>query len=307
MEKFSFLGADGLTTIACYYYPSQIPTKGLIYFAHGVSEYALRHSEFFKTLTKAGYSVLANDHMGHGNSIATHSGYFNSRGGARGWDCACRDAYRCIYEGQNQFQIPKSLPVYGIGFSLGSFIVRTLAIRSPLLFRGMVLIGTGYQNLINTTLGKHVAESEAEIHGHSSFTDKVTELTFGEYNKTFEGKTKADWLCANEVARQRYLADEKCTEGFTAGLFADLLFGMEYTCDRGNMKQMEKDMPIYMVSGADDPVGNFGDGIKKLYKKLHRLGFNVGYSLFANMRHDVLHERNAHYVLVDIIRFLDRI
>ena len=305
MEKFSYLGCDGRTTIAGYYYPATTHVIGGVYFAHGVTEYAERHEPLFKALNDAGYYVLANDHMGHGNSISENEAYFSTRGGVSGWDCACRDAYNCIYEGRRKFRLSKDLPLYGIGFSLGSFIVRTLAIRME-VFQGLVLIGTGYQSAIKTALGKFIANQEGNKYGFAQYTEQITKLTFEEYNKDFAGETRVDWLCANSDARNEYLSDTRCTKGFTAGLFYDLLYGMEYTCNRENMQQMTPYTNILLLSGSDDPVGDFGKGVKTLYRKLHKR-YNVDYKLYPDMRHDILHEKDAMLVRNDIVNFLNNI
>ena len=308
VEKFTYLGCDGRTNIAGYYYKTnKTPEKGLVYFAHGVTEYAQRHESLFEALNDAGYSVLANDHMGHGDSIHEYKTFFNSRGGVSGWDCACRDAYMCVYYGKKVFDISKSLPVYGIGFSLGSFVVRTLAIRTPDLFTGLVLVGTGYQSLIKTSLGTLVATLEGEKYGYKNETDMISKLTFDEYNKHFSGKTRVDWLCLNLEERDKYLNDERCGKAFTAGLFKDLLFGIEYTCNRQNMKQMNTGLPILLLSGSRDAVGDFGKGVKTLHQKLSKLGYSSEYIIYNMMRHDILHETGVEKVHNDIITFLDKI
>lgn len=303
MNQIYNTGANGTDKIMCYYWASDVATRGIVYFAHGVTEYALRHEKFIEHLVANGFAVCANDHMGHGKSKNDHPMYFAGNDGMSGWHCACEDAYNCIKEAKEMFG--EDYPVYGIGFSLGSFMVRTLAIQHPDLFKAMVLLGTGDQSAIEIALAKFIAKSECKKHGEKTKTEQITNLTFGAYNAHFEGDTRADWLCANRASLYTYLGDMECGDAFTAGLFLDLLEGMEQTGKKENITLMDKDMPILMLSGERDAVGNFTKGVIALQKKYEKIGMkNVETKFFRHMRHDVLHETHAADVFDKVADFL---
>jgi alpha-beta hydrolase superfamily lysophospholipase len=302
MYNIKHNGHNGKSTITCYYWEPEINPIGIVYFAHGVTEYAKRHSELLQLLSIQGYVVVANDHMGHGESTNDHRACFIGTKKESGWDCACEDAYNCIVAMKERYGT--NLPVYGIGFSLGSFIVRTIAIKYPDLFKAVVLIGTGDQGAIALSLGKHIAKSECEKHGSTNKTTQIDKLTFETYNKKFEQSTRADWLCADKTALFMYLEDEQCTDGFTAGLFYDLLCGMEFTGKPSNIAKMNKTTKILLLSGKCDPVGDFTKGVNALQKKMRKAGLNVTSKFYDDMRHDILHEKCYRDVQVEIINFL---
>lgn len=305
MEKraFSYAGASGKSAIAAYSYVPNGKVKGVVYFAHGVTEYAERHEELFKVLTNHGFAVLANDHMGHGRSKGNFPMYFQG-GLCSGWSCACIDAVTCITVGRDLLNIGDDIPVYGIGFSLGSFIIQEVAICNPEIFAKIILLGTGYQSPAEITIGKVMAKSECKKHGAHNTTPQVSKLTFETYNKSFAGDTRADWLCEYRPALDEYLADTRCGKDFTAGLFYDLLCGMEFVGKQSNIKKLNPKLEVLMLSGKNDAVGKFTNGVKTLANKYQAAGIFVETHFYNGMRHDILHEFNRADVHMDILDFL---
>ena len=54
---------------------------------------------------------------------------------------------------------------------------------------------------------------------------------------------------------------------------------------------MNEQLPILLISGKDDPFGDYGKGIRKLGKKFKRAGINhITVQLYANRRHEILFE-----------------
>lgn len=305
MRRIYNHGANNSSRITCYVLEPHITPKAIIYFAHGVTEYAMRYEEMFLRFVDDGYIVCANDHMGHGPQETSKKMFFQGHDlnkiDESGWDCACDDAYYCIQRAQEVAERP--LPVIGIGFSLGSFIIRTLAIRRPELFKAIVLIGTNNTTPLAIKLGKMVAMSEGYKHGFNTRVKKIDDLTFGSYNKHFEKKTRVDWLCENKSALQTYLTDKNIGFGFTPGLFYHLLCGMEFTTKDSNIAKMNKGTKILLIAGDKDPVGNFTKSVKKLKTKYDNAGLSTRLLIFPG-RHDILHENCADEVIAAMLSFL---
>jgi alpha-beta hydrolase superfamily lysophospholipase len=56
----------------------------------------------------------------------------------------------------------------------------------------------------------------------------------------------------------------------------------------------------------DDPLGGYGDGIKKLHSYLLKSGFtNVFLKLYENDRHEILNEIDRDVVFADILDFFE--
>lgn len=302
-KDFFYNSNDGVTTIHGIKWDVDNP-RAVIQIAHGVTEYIDRYDEFANFLNSKGFVVVGNDHIGHGKSINESKGpmYF---GNAGSWDYAVEDLY-CLYnETKKDYE---SIPYFILGFSLGSFLVRTLLIKHPEVGDGAILMGTGQTSWLNIKLGLMMANSEVKKHGDSAFTDKIDDLTFGTYNKKFKpNRTKLDWLCGNEEALDKYLEDVNRGESFSAGLFRELLSGMMYDRDIENIKKMNEDLPVLFLSGDNDPVGDFGKGVKTAYYDFKKAGIkNLDIKLYSGLRHDILNEKNKEDVYNDVFDWLDK-
>lgn len=301
--SFTIKGYSGVN-IQCYnYLPDNKKVEGIVYFAHGMTEYAERHEEFFRRLNEEGWAVFTNDHMGHGNSDCP-GGFFKSSELSSGWECAVIDSMRCVDESYYRTDIDRTIPLVGMGFSLGSFIVRDIAIKNQYLFNSIILIGTGYQSKLKIKLGTLIANLDLRNHEAYERTDMIRKLTFEEYNKRFAKETEADWLCSDRKELNKYLGDTRCCDGISVGLFKDLLSGIEFTSDTKNIKKMRTGIEIFIISGEDDPVGDFGKGIDKLVTAFNKNGITAYWELYRGMRHDILHEKQKEKVFMDIIMFL---
>ena len=53
-------------------------------------------------------------------------------------------------------------------------------------------------------------------------------------------------------------------------------------------------MPVLLISGEDDPVGDAGKGVRLVEKSMKNAGLtNVTLKLYPGARHDVLHEEKS--------------
>lgn len=304
-EEFFYNSVDKKTKIHAIYWLPDGETKGIIQIAHGVTEYIERYKSFAEYFTKKGYIVIGNDHIGHGKSIVEGSKpmYFGPEGS---WNYAVQDVKTCMDIAKQKFP---NIPYILIGFSLGSFLVRTLLIDNPNeKIDKVILIGTGQMSEIPIKIAKMMANSEAKKYGEENSTPNIHNLTFGTYNKIFKpNRTEYDWLCANEEALDEYIKDENRGSDFSAGLFRELLNGMLYTGKVKNIEKMKKDTPILLLSGEMDPVGDCGKGVEMTFKALRKAGVNnVTIKLYPGDRHDILHEKDKDNIYLDIEKWIEK-
>jgi alpha-beta hydrolase superfamily lysophospholipase len=71
---------------------------------------------------------------------------------------------------------------------------------------------------------------------------------------------------------------------------------------------MPKNLPVYLVAGTEDPVGEYGKGVKKVCRMLHLAGVrSVKTKLYRGARHEILNEACFPMVCGDILAFSERV
>ena len=133
-------------------------------------------------------------------------------------------------------------------------------------------------------------------------------MAFGSYCKKIDNpRTPFDWLSTNEENVDRYIADPLC--GFVAkcSMYRDMMGGLKFLTKQSNIDKMNKDAPIYFMSGAEDPVGDYGAGVEKAYRAFCDAGLHdVTMKLYPGGRHEMLNETNREEVMQDILAWLDQ-
>lgn len=300
MEHIYYPSNDGKTTIHAVIWRPEGETKAVLQIIHGMAEYAERYAPFAESLAKHGILVCAEDHLGHGKSVISPDqlGYFTDGNGA---NCVLEDIRRLTLTIKEQC----SAPYFILGHSMGSFFCRKYIATYGEGLAGAIIMGTGFQPAILTCAGKLVTRVIAAFKGwryRSKFIDK---LAFGAYNDRFEKRTEYDWLSVDCGNVDRYIADELCGVKFTCSGFYTLFSVLADACKNKTIKAVPKNLPVYLVAGGDDPVGDYSNGVKKLYDKLCANGVqDVQLTLYNGFRHEILNDGCAPQVTQDILDFI---
>jgi alpha-beta hydrolase superfamily lysophospholipase len=303
-KEFHFPSSDGKTQIHAVEWTPEGEAKGVYQIAHGVAEYALRYEPFAEFLTGKGFVVVANDHIGHGESVAPGAPalYFGDKDG---WTHVVDDMYALRNLTAQKYP---DLPYFLMGHSMGSFLTRTYLIRYPGTVKAAIVMGTGQQPGFMLAGGKLAANFFGKKTGFDKFNASVDNLAFGAYNKPFEPKrTNYDWLSANTENVDRYIADPLCGGQTTTGLFRDMLGGIGFIEKGANLEKMDKDTPVLFISGAMDPVGDLGKGTTKAYESFRKAGVkDVTLKLYPGLRHEILNEKEKDQVYADIWAWVEK-
>ena len=301
MEKkeFNYMSSNGSTLIHCIKWVPENPI-GVIQIVHGITEHIDRYDEFANFMSSLGYIVIGNDQLGHGKSIIKDKPRMYI-GELDSWNYLVKDInilYEIIKEEYS------NLPVYLIGFSLGSFVSRNYLIDYNPNYKKVILVGTGIQPNLILYILRLIVKLEVKKIGVENTSEFIKSLSFGTYNKQIkEVKTDYDWLTSSEEEINKYINDTLVEKSITGSLFYELLSGMIYTSKLSNIKKI-KELPILLLSGFDDPVGSKGIGVKKLESIYKKNNLDVSLKLYEGKRHDLFHEVNKLEVFKDIIEFL---
>lgn len=270
--------------------PENKEVKTVLQISHGMTEHIGRYETLAEVMTEAGVAVAGFDLRGHGKNEGDKK---CASFGEGGWNCALEDIHIFYELMRKEFPETKH---YMLGFSLGSFLLREyLTEYANDQIDGAIIMGTGNQPAFVLSILISVIRGEIKKAGWDQTTPLVQNLSFGTYNNKFKpNRTSSDWLCADEVQLDQYIADELCRKDISAGLFADLLESMKRTGAKKSCANWRKDLPVLILSGSDDPVGNMGKGVQAFYKQLIANGLQqVRMELFFGSRHDLLHEEKS--------------
>ena len=179
-----------------------------------------------------------------------------------------------------------------LGFSLGSFLLREYLGKWPDGVSSAIIMGTGSQPGFILSVMMAIIKGQIKKAGFDNTTDLVRQLSFGTYNQKFKpNRTASDWLCADNVQLDGYIADPLCRKDISSGLFWQLLGAMKRTGEKNACAGWNKDMPVLLISGQDDPVGDMGKGVHTVRKQLENAGVKrVSVQLLPGARHILLNE-----------------
>ena len=289
---FTFPSTDGVTQLHARLWtdPDSAP-RAVVQLAHGVSEYIGRYDRFARFLVSNGFAVAGHDHLGHGDSLP--------RGGTPvffrehdGWETATDDIYTLHTLLRQKYP---DIPCFILGHSMGSFLTRSLLIRYPGCVDGAVIMGSGWNSEAAIAGGRAFAGLLGLIKGKRSTSSFISNLAFGGYNKALSpNRTAFDWIAADEHVVDRYIADPKCGEAVTLGLFSDMLRGFHFNQSKANLAKMDPDTPILFIAGTDDPVGAMGRGVEKSHSAFLAAGVKDAQMILCpGLRHEILNEPSA--------------
>ena len=286
-EIFEFAGDNGIILPAYLWLPDG-EVKAVLQITHGMTEHMGRYEAFARYLCSMGITVAGFDLRGHGKNPGDAE---VASFGEGGWAASIEDM-RLFYELLEQRLTV--VPHYMLGFSLGSFLLREYLTKYPDEgeVAGAIIMGTGHQPgwLLSIMMG--IVNGQIKKAGFDKTTDLVRQLSFGTYNQKFKpNRTTADWLCADETELDKYLADPLVRKDISAGLFWELLGSMKRTGSAYEYDGWDTSIPILLISGQDDPVGDGGKGVQEISRRMKKSGMeNVTIKLFPGARHDLLHE-----------------
>ena len=303
-EEFYYDSRDRESKIhAVKWIPDDIVKPVCIFqIVHGMAEHIECYNEFAEFLVGKGIMVVGEDHLGHGKSVA--------EGGLYGYFCkedsvnvVVRDVHRLKKIIQEEYS---DIPYLILGHSMGSFILRSYIHRYGNGMDGAIIVGTGMQSKSLLFLARTLISIQQLFLGPKHISKFMDKIAFGAYNKKFEpARTQYDWLSVNQANVDRYIADPLCGFTFTLNGFSTLFQLVRECYNKEKLEKIPKHLPIFMISGTDDPVGDYGRGVEKAYKTYLEHGLqNVHMKLYEKARHELLNETDREMVYGDIYRWI---
>ncbi|WP_183086566.1 alpha/beta fold hydrolase [Mycetocola zhadangensis] len=271
-ESRTVVDADGVT-IYYYVWSAQNP-KAVIHLSHGVGEHARRYAPLARELNAAGYTVIAHDHRGHGQTGIHHLGM--GKLGDRNIRAAI-DAAQFV--GERIRDEHSELPLVLLAHSWGSMMAQKIINRAG-IYDAVVLSG-----------------SSLAIPGV---------VAAGNYNRRWKSPTATglEWLSRDESVWAAFSADEfnfdiAVTPVWTPAQAFFVLVGLP-------PKKMPRDIPMLIQGGSDDPLGGTRGLtlLRNAYVKRAKLS-DVTLKIYPGARHEIYNETNRDEIIADLVEWLD--
>lgn len=295
-----YLSSDGVHSIAYTVFTPDTEPLGVVQISHGMCEYFGRYKPMAEYLTERGFVVCGNDHLGHGDSVNDESelGWF---GGRDGWQNAVEDLHSLTLLMKEKYP---ELPYFMFGHSMGSFLARAYATRHGKKLDGAVFCGTS-GGIKGAPALLSLVDSLITVHGSKYRSETVDKLAFGAYNaKISDSDNRYDWISRDKEVVERFAADPKCNFTFTLNGFDNLARVLWYVSDDKWFESYPKALPTYLLAGNADPVGNYGKGVLKVYRRLSAADCNVEMKIYDGARHELMNEFNKDEFFCDVTDFL---
>ncbi|MDY3918307.1 MAG: alpha/beta hydrolase [Candidatus Limivivens sp.] len=303
-EEFTYLSQDQITRIHAVCWRPEGEVRGIIQISHGMVEHIGRYEEFAQFLTKQGFAVVGNDHLGHGKSVVSNEkwGYFAEKDGNR-------TLLRDMHSLHRRFAgLYPEKPYFLLGHSMGSFLARQYLCCYGEHLSGAVISGTGWHSRWEVKLGMGICRSIARVLGWEYRSSLVNQMAFGGFNRCITNpRTAHDWLTKDEAIVDAYRADPACSFQFTLNGYYNLFYSLYKLTLPEYLEKMPADLPMLFVAGKADPVGNFGKGVQKAVQSVRDAGVkNVECRLYEKDRHEILNETDREQVFADILEWLEK-
>ena len=265
-------------------FSNQKKIKGIVHISHGMGEHIGRYKWLINKLNHDGFHVISKDHRGHGKWLDNPKniqGLFHKK---NGWSQVTNDLRELILDTNKKYP---NINQYLFAHSRGSWIGLS-AILKPLPLKGLIISGSTklpkFLIYIQTLLIKIVVFFQGK-EAVSSFLDSIT---IRSYNDKFKpNRTTSDWISTDDQNVDEYVEDKLCGFLVTNSLWLDMSEGFLEIFNIKNYKYVDKNMPILLISGDLDAVGDFGKGSPKLARMLNKVFKKVDSVIVQDEKHEV--------------------
>ena len=266
-------------------------------------EYFGRYAEFSGYMANNGYAVAGDDHLGHGRTAVTEDdkGFFSEY---NGWRFLVRDEKRMTDIIKEKY--PET-PVILFGHSMGSFIARLYTSWYPESICAALYMGTGS--------GVPDGAAGAAVRLLENMTGTKTHLDQGQWmfyhfltRRVSDKSSELDWITRDKDKIEYYKSDPLGNFAFTSGAYRDLVRLLSEVSKREWAYSLPKNLPVMLMSGEEDPIGDFGKGVRKVYGRLKKAGMeNVSVRMYIDARHELINEINRQEVYEDILQWTEKV
>lgn len=298
-HKFTgtYHSSDHRNQIHYYIYEPENGLRAIVQLVHDFGDSIENNAPLIDFFTEHGIMVCGCDLVGHGKSAQEGGrGYFGERDG---WVTLVKDTKKLTRYMKREYY---DIPYFIYGHGMGSLIARMDGLYDSGI-SGMILSGTsGKQKycrrlLLLTALLKRLRGGEQE----SAF---LNACLLRHLNRRFQSERDSfSFLAEDGMARERGRRRQGSCP-LTVAACEDLLKLLFLTSTKKWYRSFSREIPVLLVSGVRDPIGNFGKGTQEVRRKLEATSHQAKSRLFDGMRHNIQEEPGREEVFRAMLSFV---
>jgi alpha-beta hydrolase superfamily lysophospholipase len=274
----------------------------LVHVLHGMAEHGARYARLASALNAQGMAVWAHDHRGHGLTGSASGEPLGHFADSNGWRLLVDDAWRVSREMMAAYP---GVPLALFAHSMGSFIGQLLLGEHGGTLGAVVLSGTNGPPDFREGILRAASVGQLRVLGPRNpgkWLDRQITKTF---NRRFEPRqTNFDWLSRDAEEVRAYDADPLCGFPLTSQAWFDFLHGKAELGSDDHLDRIPKTLPIHVIAGTHDPVGEDGKGVQRLLDLYRRKGLTISWTFYDEARHELVNETSREEVTADLIKWL---
>lgn len=302
-KDFHIPSKDGVHRLHVVLWEPETQVRAVVQISHGMIEMIDRYEDFAQFLNQYGIAVIGNDHLGHGLTAGNDAdlGYFCPKNMSA---TVVADLHRVTRYAKKRY---KNKPCFLLGHSMGSFMARRYLMTYGMELTGAVICGTGSQSWPVLVAGPVVANTLRLMFG-DRFRSRLLEMNaFGAYQKRIPNpRTQNDWMTRDAAIVDFCQNNKYCSFIFTVNGYRTLFEVLAFIQKRCNIDRIPKELPLFFISGGQDPVGHYGRDVRHVAAGYERVGIeDVSLKIYQEDRHEVLNELDRDQVYRDVLSWLD--
>lgn len=291
IRELSFPSANGRDTVKAWRYsPIQQP-RAVVQLIHGFGEHSRRYLHMIDKFQQAGFVVYADDHIGHGKT-AFDSDTLGDPGtqGTQGFLTYLSDE-KSLHD--LAVQDYPGLPYFVFGHSWGSMLARGYAALYGEDLKGLLLCGLCSQMAgCDAALTDPAFEAEITQGRGAKKGGPWMGLVFSGMTDRFPGAASPNaWIAVDPNVVEDHANDPFNCFDPTAQLLYDLVKLYGFIESEEWAAKVPLKLPTYLISGDQDPCGNYGEGLYHVANLLAKTGHATSVRAYSGWRHEIHNER----------------
>ena len=285
LHEFSFQSFNQRDQVQAWIYVPAAKPAGIIQLVHGFGEHSRRYLHMISKFLDAGFVVAADDHVGHGRTAALSDTW--GAWGDTGPHTMMEDEHTLTRLVKEKYP---GLPCFLFGHSMGSFIARDYITAYGSELAAAALCGTSG---VFPGLQEGMAMLQAAVDaGKGLDSDPAAAgALLGWMTERCQEEIRFgnEWICADPFVQADHAMDplDAFSRPTSNRAFLDFCHMIDQITGPAWAEKVPKELPIYNIAGGEDPVGQYGQGVRQVSAWLDESGHKVTTKIYDGYRHEI--------------------